>query len=205
MAVFNRIKYDGTYNFNGWVIYKPDLENIVWGSQLIVGIGQEAVFINGGVVQDIFKSGTYTLETGNLPWLRKIIEKPFGGSTPFSAEIVYVNMAQNLNIKWGTSSHINIEDPKYGLLGLRAFGQYGIRVVDSRLLLNKLVGTIPLATGSNYDIILQQFNSMINSKIKSLFARFIVGNKISFVNVAAYYDELSSESFNVLQETFNDG
>ena len=58
MAVFIRIKFDGTGNLNDWVIYKPDLENIVWGSQLIVGIGQEAVFIKGGVVHDIFSSGT---------------------------------------------------------------------------------------------------------------------------------------------------
>ena len=205
MAVFNRIKFDGTGNLNDWVIYKPDLENIVWGSQLIVGIGQEAVFIKGGVVHDIFTSGTYTLETGNLPLLRKFIEAPFGGSTPFSAEIVYVNRAQNLSIKWGTSSPINMEDPKYGLLlGLRAFGQYGIKIVDSRLLLNKLVGTIPLDSGSNHNIVVQQFNSLINSKIKSLLMKFMVKNKLSFLDVAAYYDDLSSSGFDILKEDFYD-
>ena len=205
MAVFNRIKFDGTGNLNDWVIYKPDLENIAWGSQLIVGIGQEAVFIKGGVVHDIFSSGTYTLETGNLPLLRKVIEAPFGGSTPFSAEIVYVNRAQNLSIKWGTSSPINMEDPKYGLLlGLRAFGQYGIKIVDSRLLLNKLVGTIPLDSGSNHNIVVQQFNSLINSKIKSLLMKFMVKNKLSFLDVAAYYDDLSSSGFDILKEDFYD-
>lgn len=204
MPILDRIKYDGTSDSNDWIIYKADIENIAWGSQLIVGVGQEAVFIKGGTVSDIFTAGTYTLETGNLPLLRKIIENPFGGNTPFSAEVVYINMSQNLSIKWGTSSPINVEDPKYGiLLGLRAFGQYGIKVIDSRLFLNKLVGTIPLDTGSNHDIIVQQFNSIINSKIKSMLMKFMVSNRLSFLDIAAYYDDLSSNAFTLLKNEFN--
>lgn len=203
MKILDRIKYDGTSNSNDWVIYKADIENIAWGSQLVVGIGQEAVFIKSGKVQDIFTAGTYTLETGNLPLLQKIIESPFGGNTPFTAEIVYVNMSQNLSIKWGTSSPINIEDVKYRLiLGLRAFGQYGIRVIDSRILLNKLIGTIPLDTGFNHNLIVQQFNSLINTKIKSLLMKFMVKNKLSFLDIAAYYDEISESALNLLNNEF---
>ena len=67
MAIFDRIKYDGASNNESWLVYKADIENIALGSQLIVGMGQEAIFIKGGRAQDIFTPGTYTLQTGNLP------------------------------------------------------------------------------------------------------------------------------------------
>ena len=90
MPILDRIKFDGVGSNDDWIIYKMELENIAWGSQLIVGMGQEAIFIKGGQTQDIFTPGTYTLESGNLPLLRKLVEMPFGGKTPFSAEIVFI-------------------------------------------------------------------------------------------------------------------
>ncbi|MBR4908599.1 MAG: SPFH domain-containing protein [Acidaminococcaceae bacterium] len=204
MAIVDRIKYDGNASTD-WLIYKSPIENIALGSQLIVGIGQEAVFIKGGKAQDIFMPGTYTLESGNLPLLRKLINFPFGGSTPFTAEIVYVNMTSNFDLKWGTSSSINVEDPKYGiLLGLRSFGRFGMKVRDSRLLLNQLVGTMQLDTGYNNELLIEQFLSLINTKIKSLLMAFVREKKVSFLEIAEYYQMLSKKALIVLRKDFSD-
>lgn len=45
MPILNRIKFDGTHNNEPWLIYKWEKEDIILGSQLIVGPGQEAIFV----------------------------------------------------------------------------------------------------------------------------------------------------------------
>ena len=204
MPILDRIKFDGTDNNESWILYKSKLDNIAWGSQLIVGMGQEALFIKGGKVQDIFTSGTYTLKSGNLPLLRGLMDLPFGGNTPFSAEVVFVNKSSNLDLKWGTSSPINVEDPKYHiLLGLRAFGQFGVRLKDSHRFLSQLIGTVQLDSGFNHNLILQQFNAIINTKFKTLLMKFLNENQVSFLQVAAYYEDISRLAFNALESDFD--
>ena len=61
------------------------------GAQLIVQEGQVALLAKGGMIADVFYPGTYTLATENLPILKNLINLPFGGRTPFSAEVYYVN------------------------------------------------------------------------------------------------------------------
>lgn len=127
MNIIDRIKYDGSTNGSDWFIYKCPSEQFVLGSQLTVGPGQEALFLKGGEIMDLFVPGTYTLTTGNLPILNELVNLPFGRKTPFSAEIYYVNKTVKIGLKWGTSTAIPLEDPKYGLpLHIRARGQYGI-------------------------------------------------------------------------------
>ena len=49
------------------------------GRRNIVDMRQEAIFVKGVRTQDIFTHGTYTLQTGNLPMLRSVVGKAFGG------------------------------------------------------------------------------------------------------------------------------
>ena len=116
MALIDRIKYDGDPQGRPWLIYKYPGESFVLGSQLIVGQGQEALFVKGGKALDLFGPDTYTLHTGNLPLLNRLVNLPFGGETPFTAEIYYINKTSRLDMNWGTSTPFQLEDPKYGLL-----------------------------------------------------------------------------------------
>ena len=115
MPILNRIKFDGTHNNEPWLIYKWEKEDIILGSQLIVGSGQEAIFVKNGQAQDVFLPGTYTLSSGNLPFLGKLIKFPFGSQTPFAAEVYFINKTENRNMTWGTSTPFIIEDPKYNI------------------------------------------------------------------------------------------
>lgn len=204
MAIIDRIKYDGTPNGSQWLIYKCPSEQFVLGSQLIVNQGQEALFYKGGEALDLFGAGTHTLSTGNLPILNKLVNLPFGGKTPFSAEIYYINKTSNLDMKWGTSTPIPLEDPKYGLiLNVGARGQYGITIVDSRLFVSKIIGAVPNGTTTNPMIILRYFNGLINSKIKSVTATYMVRKQISFLEISQYLDELSIAFQEALSEEFD--
>ena len=204
MAIIDRIKYDGPSNGAQWLIYKCPSEEFVLGSQLIVGQGQEALFLKGGEALDLFSAGTHTLSTGNLPLLNKLVNLPFGGKTPFTAEVYYINKTANLDMKWGTSTPIPLEDPRYGLiLNVGARGQYGISINDSRLFVSRIIGAVPNGTTTNPIVIPRYFNGLINSKIKSVTASYMIQKKISFLEISQYLSELSMAFQETLTEEFD--
>lgn len=141
MSIIDRIKYDATNNSE--IVWKYPSEKIKLGSQLIVNQSQEAVFILHGKAYDLFGPGTHALTTANIPLLNNIINLPFGGKTPFSAEIWYVNKTVKRDLKWGTVSPISLIDKKFNYpISVRAFGQWGYKVTESRSFVELLVGTL---------------------------------------------------------------
>ncbi|MCC6912033.1 MAG: SPFH domain-containing protein, partial [Flavobacteriales bacterium] len=136
MAVIDLVKWNGSPNLLAWKF--PSEELSTW-TQLIVNESQEAYLVRGGVYDGPFAGGRHTLTTENIPLIRSLLGLPFGGQSPFSAEVWYVNKVTNLNIKWGTPDPIQLQDPKYQIMiPVRAFGQYGIKVQDSKKFLLKL-------------------------------------------------------------------
>ena len=204
MAIIDIIKYDGNPDGSQWLIYKYPSERFVLGSQLIVNQGQEALFFRGGEALDLFGPGTHTLSTGNLPILNKLVNYPFGGKTPFSAEIYYINKTAALDLKWGTSTPIPLEDPKYGvILNVGSRGQYGIFINDSRLFVSRIIGAIPSGKEINQTMICRYYNSFINTKIKSVTAEYMIKKQISFLEISLYLSELSNAFKDVLCVEFD--
>lgn len=105
MGVMDVIKYNGRPDVFAWKY--PGEELGTW-SQLVVNQSQEAVLVKGGSVADVFGPGTHTLDTKNIPILNKIINLPFGGKSPFKAEVWYINKGYYLDIKWGTPTPVQI-------------------------------------------------------------------------------------------------
>ena len=203
MALIDRIKYDGYKDGSPWLIHKYPGEQFVLGSQLIVNQGQEALFLKGGKALDLFGPGTHTLQTANLPLLHKLINLPFGGKTPFTAEVYYVNKTSRLDMNWGTANPFQLEDPKYGLiLSIRAHGKYGMRIVDSRQFVSGLVGAIPNGATVNYAFVASYFSGLLTSRIKTVISGFMIRQKISFLEVTAYLRELSEECQRELVQEF---
>lgn len=201
MAIIDRIKFDGQVSGPHWLVYKFPSEQFVLGSQLIVSQGQEALFLKGGKALDLFVPGTHTLSTGNLPLLHKLVNLPFGGKTPFTAEVYYINKTAKLDLHWGTSTAIPLEDPKYGLiLNVGARGQYGIAINDSRLFISRIVGAVPNGVTGDYTVILKYFNGLINTKIKSVASEYMIKKQISFLEISTYLSELSD----AFKEAIND-
>ncbi|MDR2753176.1 MAG: SPFH domain-containing protein [Oscillospiraceae bacterium] len=203
MAIINRIKYDGNADGSSWLVHKYPSESFVLGSQLIVNQGQEALFLKGGAALDLFSAGTHTLATGNLPLLNKLVNLPFGGKTPFAAEVYYVNKTARLDLGWGTSNPIDFEDPKYHIfLNVRINGQFGITINDTRLFISRIIGAVPNGSVSNYLVILKYFNGVINTKVKSIVAKFMLEKNISFLEISAHLDDLSGVCQSAISEEF---
>ena len=110
MALAQVIKYEGDNSTFVWKYPKEDFNTL---SQLIVHETQEAVFFKNGQALDIFGAGKYTLKTENIPVLKRALNLPTGGKTPFHCEIYFINKTHQMAIKWGTDSQVQYMEPTY--------------------------------------------------------------------------------------------
>ena len=202
MSILEVVKFDGLRG-RDWIVYKFPSESIVWGSPVIVQEGQIAIFVKGGEVFDLMYPGTYTLESANLPLLSKVVNIPFGGRSPFSAEIYFVNVTTKLDIYWGTSDPISLIDPKYFVkLRIRAFGQMGLKLVDGGLFFRELIGGMGKGEVIKYDKVKEFYRGLVVLKTKSIIAETIINEKISALEISAKLEEISEESKTKLEAEF---
>src|SRR5512134_4014629 len=106
------------------------------GAQLIVRESQAAVFFRDGRALDTFGPGRHTLTTLNVPLLTKALSLPLGGTSPFRAEVCFVNLKSFVNQKWGTMEPILFRDSELQMVRLRAFGMYSFRISNPQVFLN---------------------------------------------------------------------
>ncbi len=90
--------------------------SIRWGSSLRVKEGEVAIFVykqKDGTTQD-FIIGAYdsTIKTANFPILANIVGSAFGGNSPFQAEIYFINLSGNIQIKFGIP-FFDVFDPRF--------------------------------------------------------------------------------------------
>jgi membrane protease subunit (stomatin/prohibitin family) len=155
------------------------------GSQVIVRESQTAVFFRDGKALDVFGPGRHTITTANIPILASIIGLATSGNSPFPAEVVFVNMKQFLDQKWGTPEPIAFRDPEFGMARLRAFGSYAYQVKDPQMFVNVIVGQQGIYTT---DQIADYLRSMIVSK----FADLLGEQKKSLLDLPSLYSEVSA-------------
>lgn len=165
-------------------------EDLMTSSQLVVYPSQTAIFVKGGRICDKFQTGTYSLKTYNIPILNKIINIPFGGDSPFQAEVWFINHVSKLNLKWGTTSPIQLEDPKYNIIvPVRAYGQYGLRVVEAELFLTSLIGNMP--DFSAYKVA-EYFKGMMLSSLNTAISKKMIQDRISILDINQHLIEMSA-------------
>jgi len=199
MAIVEVVKYNGGPDVFAWKF--PSEELGTW-TQLIVNESQEAILYKGGQALDVFAAGRHTLETANIPILRRIVNLPFGGRSPFTAEVWYINKIHSLAIKWGTLTPIQLQDPKYKVfIPVRAFGQFGIQIGDSKKFLTKLVGTMPVL---DKDHITEFFRGLYLTKAKDAISSYLINKGVSILEINAYLDELSEHLKDRIRPTINE-
>ena len=172
--------------------YQNEIKN---GAKLIVREGQTAVFINEGQLADVFKPGTYTLNTQNLPVLATLKGWKYGFNSPFKAEVYFVNTRLFTDEKWGTKNPITLSDDRFGLVEIRAFGTYSFRVSDAGLFIKDVVGTD--ANFTNYEV-----NEHLKSLIATRFTDTVGEANIPIELYAANTSELSETCQEVMQPEF---
>ncbi len=137
-------------------------ENAIrYGSSLRVKDGELAVFVyqqKDGSLQD-FITGPYdqTIKTANFPVLSSIVGLAFGGASPFQAEIYFINLSGNIQVKFGIP-YFDVFDPRFldFAVPMAARGTITFNVTDYKgfIKLNRLI---------NFE--LEDFNKQIKDAV----------------------------------------
>jgi membrane protease subunit (stomatin/prohibitin family) len=155
------------------------------GASLTVRESQMAVFINEGVVADVFGPGMYKLTTQTLPVLTylKNWDKLF--ESPFKSDVYFFSTRQKIDRKWGTPNPVTIRDKDFGMVRLRAFGIYAFHLTDPKAFHTTLSGTMESYSSEQLE---GQLRNTIVGHISDIFGEsgvpFIdmAGNQVEFGN-----------------------
>jgi membrane protease subunit (stomatin/prohibitin family) len=97
------------------------------------------------------------------------------------------------DLKWGTQNPIPVRDKEFGVVRLRAFGAYAVRVVDPGAFVKELVGTDPQFRTEEVGEYLRQ---MVVSRLSNALA----SAGIPLLDIAASTDQLGSRLAGILSE-----
>lgn len=181
------------------LIWRQPEEDFNSNSTLIVMPGEAAIFIKGGVVEQVAENGTYNLKTDNHPFISRIRNAFTGGVSAFNCVVYFVRTAHSIEIRWGTESPIQVRDKLLGIATkLRARGAYKVAIDNPAVFLDKLIGNnIPFQTQEELS---KYFISEFQSKIKSVIARAINESNLEILGIDARLDEFSQTIQPFLQE-----
>ena len=191
------IKYEGD---NSTFVWKHPREDFNTSSQLIVHESQEAIFFANGQALDLFGPGRHTLETQNIPFLRRIINIPTGGESAFHCEVYFINKTEQMAIRWGTDSKVQYVEPTYKFpISIGASGEMTLSVADSRKLLVKLVGTERYLDQQS---LVKYFRGVLMTRVKSYIAQVMRQNSINIFEIDEQLEEFSEVIHSKLVDDF---
>ena len=187
---------DDTNNTLVWRFPRHNNE-IKNGAQLVVRPGQVAVFVEEGKLADTFSEGTYTLNTQNLPVLSTLKGWKYGFESPFKCEIYFINVRQYLDMKWGTLNPIMMRDADFGIVRVRAFGIYAIRVKadTAGVFLREVVGTDGIFTTD-------EIEGQLRRTLVSSFTNTLGKSGIPVLDLAGNYEDIANKCKAKMAEEF---
>ena len=187
MQIASIIKYEGD---NSTFIWKHPCEDFNTTTQLIVHESQEAVFFMNGQALDSFGPGRHTLETQNIPLIRKYLNAPTDGKTPFHSEVYFINLTEQMAIRWGTDSKVQYIEPTYKFpLSIGASGEMTLSVAEPRQLLVHLVGTERVLERSQ---IMTFFRAFLMTRVKTYIAQVMRTSAVNIFEIDEKLEEFSA-------------
>ena len=174
------------------LIWRQPEEDFNTNSTLVVMPGEEAIFIKGGRVEQVFGNGTYKLSTENYPFISRLKNAFSGGVSTFNCVVYFVRKAHTQEIKWGTDSPIQVRDKLLGIATkIRGRGIYKVQIKDPVIFLEKLVGSnINFQTQTDLD---KYFTYEFQSKIKSIITKALNEADTELLGIEARLDEFSQQ------------
>lgn len=177
------------------LVYKyPFIDNeIRTGSMLVVRDFQVAIFVDEGRLADVFGSGTYKLETENLPILTalKNWDKQFESS--FKSDVYFISTRINIDRKWGTSNSITLRDEEFGIIQIRAFGTYSYQVYDS-------VKLYEFFSGMEGNEFVDHLEQQLKSIIATAFMDIVTNLKQNFIDISRSTSDIARKLEHVANE-----
>jgi membrane protease subunit (stomatin/prohibitin family) len=207
MSIFDKVKDEAMNQFieviewldntGDTIVYRFPVkgQEIKNGAQLIVRESQASVFVHEGQVADVFGPGRYTIDGGNTPILSKLGAWKYGFNSPFKSEVYFVNTKQFTDMKWGTSNPVMLRDQDFGIVRLRAFGAYSLRVADPSGFIKEIAGT-------NAHFQTEDIDGQLKRAIVTEFTDALGELKIPALDLAAQYKEMGDAIRGKINEEF---
>ncbi len=197
MGIFDTIKGETKRNFiaradtaKGEIIYKYPENNIRMMTQLTVDADEVALFVKDGKVEGKLGPGRHTLDTNNIPFLSRLLEK-FTGGNMFMSEVFFVSVREFAGVKFGGPIG-DVRDPESGLgIGTMVYGDFSIRVTEPEKL---VVGLVGMGRSSNDDF-LGWFKNQMLKVTRDRIAELLVKKRWPLLDVTsgAYTEEIETE------------
>ena len=174
--------------------------SIRYGSSLRVKDGEVAVFVykqQGGTLQD-FIVGPYddTIKTANFPILSSIVGLAFGGESPFQAEVYFINLQSNNQIKFAIP-YFDVVDPRLPDLpvpmAVRGALTFALEDYKNFMKLNRLIDF-------DLDAFKKQIKDTVSRKIKSIVSNVPSDLGMPVVQMERKIDEISELIENKLKD-----
>lgn len=165
--------------------------SIRYGSSLRVKDGEVAVFVykqnNGTLMDYIVGPHDQKIETVNFPVLTGIVGSLWGGNTPFQAEVYFINLQGNNQIRFGVP-YFDVADPRFPdfavPVAVRGAITFNLTDYKSFIKLNRLI-----------DFNLEAFSNQIKDAVIKFIKKFVVScpieNNIPVVQIERKVDEIS--------------
>ena len=178
--------------------------SIRYGSTLRVKDGEVAVFVylqQNATLQD-FIEGPYdqTIKTGNFPVLANLVGMAWGGESPFQAEVYFINLQSNNQIRFGVP-YFDIFDPRLPDHGIPVSvrGTITFNITDYRgfIKLNRLVEF-------DLDNFLEQIKAAVCRYVKSVVANIPRTMNIPLVQMETQILEINQKVQGFLSSRLQD-
>lgn len=185
------------------LIWRQPEEDFNTNSTLIVMPGEEAIFVKGGTVEQVFENGTYKLSTENYPFISRLRNAFTGGISTFNCVVYFVRKADSKELRWGTSTPIQVRDKVWGIrTDAKVRGAYKVRIENPVKFLEKLIGNnIQFQLQGELD---KYFVEEFQGKIKSAVSKFLNSLEQELIGIDAYMDELSQQIMPSINEIVSD-
>ncbi|MGZ3460439.1 MAG: SPFH domain-containing protein [Archangium sp.] len=197
MGFFGTIKDEAQRNFiaradeaKGEIVYKYPEHNIRMLTQLTVDADEVALFVKDGKVEGKLGPGRHQLDTSNIPFLSRLLEK-FTGGNLFVAEVFFISTREFTGVKFGGPSG-DVRDPETGLgIGTMVYGDFSIRVTEPEQL---VVGLVGMGRTSNAEF-LGWFKNQVLKVTRDRIAELLVKKRWPLLDVTsgAYTEEIETE------------
>ena len=173
------------------LVWKSPVEDFNTTSVLIVPETHDALLVVNGNACDLFPAGRHTLETPNIPLVKRIINIPTNGQTSFPCKVFYINKVHQMDINWGIPGEITLNDPLYDIfLHIGMCGNMNFRINDegARQFMLKLVG---FRDSFDSDEMISKFRGIIKQYVKSAISKIMNVGKVSYFDMNENLFEIS--------------
>lgn len=185
------------------LMWKQPEEDFNTKSKLIVMPGEQAIFVDGGNIAQVFDEGTYELNTNNYPFISRLKNSLSGGISTFNCVVYFFRKADSKEIRWGTSTPIQARDKIYGIrTSVKARGSYKVRIENPAIFLEKMIGSNirykEQAEISDY------FGNEMTTKVRSTISAFINDYPNELIGLDSFLDQISDQVEPKVNETFSE-